>query len=85
MASRPSRSRWTGEKANVQIFDRCLSGKYCFRTRAEAIDGAERLMDLGKVNPGCHLKPYLHAQPEGCGYWHVGNEYIVFQPETTDA
>lgn len=72
MASRPSRLRIN---LRQQLPRKCESRKFCYPTKDEALDGAERLMELGRVNPGCHIMPY---QCSICGAWHVANQRIVF-------
>lgn len=56
----------------------CPSGKDCFDSRDEAHTVAERLMDLGKVNRGCHVMPYRCVD---CGAWHVGNQVVTFKSD----
>ena len=71
MASRPTRLH-----INVKAgeFRRCETQKVAFETKADALTAAERLMDLGKVAPGCHIVPYECRE---CGQWHVANKIIV--------
>ena len=70
MASRPTRQRLTPDFPY-----RCpASQKACFRTKAEALDSAERMMERGHVRPGCHITPYLCQE---CREWHVANRVIV--------
>jgi hypothetical protein len=77
MASRPTRQR-----VNLQSggFRRCISQKVGFRSRAQALDAAERMMDAGRVRPGCHITPYAC---DDCGEWHVANRVIVWNGATT--
>ena len=74
MASRPTRSKVRVDRLRVK----CPTGKIGYATRPEALDGAESAMDAGKVQTGCHLKPYLCDRE--CGEWHIRNERIVFFP-----
>lgn len=60
---------------NSSAFRRCPSQKAGFATKALALDAAERMMDQGKVRPGCHITPYPCEQ---CPEWHVANRIIVF-------
>ena len=70
MASRPTRLRVPLDR----WYRRCPSQKVCFDTKAQALDAAERLMEKGEVNPGCHMTPYLCDE---CQRWHVANRRIV--------
>ena len=70
MASRPTRA-----KVYLPAVIRCASQKVSFASHAEAWDAAERMMDQGKVWPGCHMTPYACAD---CGRWHVYNRRIVW-------
>lgn len=72
MASSPTRL-----KVDLDTMRACETQKVCFRTRAEALDAAERLMHLGRVTPGCHITPY---ECDRCGRWHVRNRVIVALP-----
>lgn len=56
-------------------FSRCASRKTSYPDKGAALDAAERLMDEGRVYPGCHLTPYLC---EDCRTWHIGNRRIHF-------
>lgn len=58
-------------------FRRCASQKIGYSTYEEALYAAERMMDAGKVHPGCHITPYECAD---CGEWHVANRVIVPLP-----
>lgn len=71
MGSSPTRQRI---KVAGSGFRRCESQKVGYATRDEALTVAERMMDMGKVNPGCHITPYLCGE---CGEWHVANRVIV--------
>ena len=73
MASQPTRQKLDPDR----IHRRCESQKVCHRTRADALDAAESQMERGEVEPGCHLMPYECPQ---CGYWHLGNQRIVWVP-----
>ena len=53
----------------------CESRKASYADKAAALDAAERLMDAGRVRPGCHITPYLCPV---CHTWHVYNRTIVF-------
>jgi hypothetical protein len=55
----------------------CTSGKECL-TRGQADVRADRMMDAGEVQPGCHVMAYECKQ---CHCWHVGNKFIVFPKE----
>ena len=68
MASSPTRGRARTRRL-------CASGKVTFLSYADALDAAERLMELGIVEPGCHMTPY---ECEDCGRWHVFNRRIVW-------
>lgn len=78
MASSPTRQHLD----LVRVTRRCESQKVCFLDYAEAHTAAERLMDLGKVLPGCHISPY---ECDRCSYWHVANKKVVFPKFLTDA
>lgn len=67
MASHPTR-------LHVREFHKCESEKVGYQTKAEALDGAERMMEAGLVRPGCHITPYPCTR---CGEWHVANRIIV--------
>ena len=56
-------------------FRRCETQKVGYPTYEAALDIAERMMDVGKVRPGCHITPYLC---DACGEYHVANRVIVF-------
>lgn len=58
-----------------QLPIKCDSRKVGLPTKDAALNLAERLMDQGKVDPGCHITPYLCDR---CGEWHVTNRRIVF-------
>lgn len=45
--------------------------------KADALDAAERVMEQGRVSPGCHITPYLCTL---CGDWHLYNRRIVPHP-----
>lgn len=69
-------SRQTRHRVDLQTFTRtCETHKVAYATKAEALDGAERLMQMGHVLPGCHITPYVCRS---CGRWHVYNRQIVF-------
>lgn len=70
MASSPTR----GTLPNPDERSRCPSYKASYQTYEEALDEAERLMELGRVSPGCHITPY---QCDECGHWHNGNRVII--------
>lgn len=69
MASSPTRLHVDPLTARL-----CESLKACHRTKAEALDVAEKMMERGQVKPGCHITPYLCRD---CGHWHVRNRVIV--------
>lgn len=69
MATSPTRKHLT--RVNKH---KCASQKTCYPTKADALDGAEAMMDKGMVWPGCHITPY---ECEECGLWHVWNKVIV--------
>lgn len=69
MASSPTRLAVNPLDARL-----CESRKACFRTKNEALDIAEKMMELRRVHPGCHLTPY---QCCNCGRWHIYNRVIV--------
>ena len=71
MASSPSRLRVPLDVAQAH---RCESRKFGYRDKADSLDGAVRLMELGRVDPGCHITPYLCSL---CGDWHVYNRRII--------
>ncbi len=73
MASKPTRLSLRTDKLDVT----CETGKVSYATRDRALDGAERAMEAGRVDPGCHLTPYLCGD---CGDWHVRNRRIVHVP-----
>lgn len=52
----------------------CETHKVTYTTRDEALQGAERGMDAGLVEVGCHLTPYACDR---CGHWHIRNRQIV--------
>lgn len=73
MASTPTRGQY-----NLRRFtsSRCpASHKRSYPDKAAALDAAERLMDEGRVRPGCHLMPYVCPD---CRTWHIGNRFIRF-------
>lgn len=59
---------------NAEGFRRCESQKVGHATREEALTAAERMMDEGRVLPGCHITPYLCDR---CDEWHNANRVIV--------
>jgi hypothetical protein len=72
MASRRTRLKIRNlEKGNVS---RCPTLKMCFKSKADAFDEAERMMEQGRVKPGCHITPYLCVD---CHWWHVANRSII--------
>jgi hypothetical protein len=71
MASTATRLRVPWERARTH---KCESRKFGYPTKAAALDGAELLMEKGRVDPGCHITPYLC---DDCGDWHVYNRRIV--------
>jgi len=71
MASSPTRMRVYADRASSL---KCLSRKVGYPTKPAALDAAERLMEQGRVDPGCHITPYLC---DDCGDWHVYNRRIV--------
>lgn len=72
MASTPTRHQFDHRRYS---FSKCDSRKISYRDKEAALDAAERLMDEGRVQPGCHLTPYLC---EECQSWHIANRKIVF-------
>ena len=74
MASTPTRQRIPGYYTVASR--RCPSEKVSFPTYWLALEAAEMLMDMGRVDPGCHQTPY---QCRDCGDWHVGNRRIYFR------
>ena len=71
MGSSPTRLHLDVERKH---FRRCSTQKQGWETKEEALDVAERMMEEGKVRPGCHITPYECAK---CGEWHVSNRIIV--------
>lgn len=71
MASHPTRLHVSTRGSG---FRKCISQKVGYLDYAGALDAAELMMELGKVNPGCHITPY---PCEDCGEWHVANKVIV--------
>ena len=71
MASSPTRLH---VDVNSSGFRKCESQKIGYATKEKALDVAEQMMELGKVNPGCHITPY---ECETCGEWHVANRVII--------
>jgi hypothetical protein len=71
MASAPTRLRV--DPHTMPWVRRCESQKWGFASYDEALTGAERLMEAGKVKPGCHMTPY---ECDRCGEWHVYNRPI---------
>ncbi len=74
MASTPTRKRIDPDDLAIKCE---ASLKVGYQTRQQALDGAERAMDAGRVSPGCHLTPYLC---DDCGEYHVHNRRIVDVP-----
>jgi len=72
MASYPTRKQ-VNQRASS--FRRCPTQKVGYATKDLALNAAERLMETGKVRPGCHITPYECDQ---CPEWHVANRIIVF-------
>lgn len=72
MASRPTRQHLNVAVARAYA---CVTLKHGHPTRDEALDAAEKMMDAGRVDPGCHLTPY---RCDDCGAWHIRNRRIVF-------
>lgn len=60
------------------IVPTCASGKFCYETIETAALTAERMMEIGDVDAGCHVEPYPCRQ---CHRFHVGNRKIVFTEE----
>jgi len=76
MASTPTRQR---VRLIAGGFRKCESEKIGYATKEEALRAAERMMDAGKVKPGCHITPY---PCDRCSEWHVSNRRIVFPRES---
>ncbi len=53
----------------------CETGKFCYETKRQADLIAERMMEAGAVDPGCHVEAYPCPH---CRGFHVGNRKIVF-------
>lgn len=79
MASNPTRKRIRAGSDEFERLVRCTSQKVSARSYGEALSMAERMMNRGAVNPGCHITPYLC---EECGEFHVWNKPIVFEAAT---
>lgn len=71
MASRPTRRRVYPREVG---FRKCTSQKVGYSTKVEALDAAELQMLEGKVQPGCHIVPYLCRV---CHEWHTANRVLV--------
>lgn len=71
MASTPTRKSFDPKR----MMSTCETGKATHATREDALDAAEHQMDQGRVDPGCHLTPYVC---DTCEKWHVRNRRIVF-------
>jgi hypothetical protein len=56
---------------------KCDTRKKGYATKGEALDAAELMMELGQVNAGCHMTPYLCPF---CQEFHVSNRVIVPVP-----
>lgn len=67
-------SRSTRKKLKLVETIRCPSQKTGYPSKAVAHTVAEMMMDEGRVNPGCHITPYLCTE---CREWHVANRVIV--------
>jgi hypothetical protein len=74
MASSPTRRRVALRDGRPLFYTTCETQKQTYVDKADALDAAERLMEQGKVDPGCHLTPYTCAR---CGAWHIYNRRIV--------
>ena len=72
MASRPTRH--TVDLRGLDMV-KCDSMKVGFPTYDAALTAAERLMELGRVKPGCHITPY---ECDRCGEWHVYNRIVIW-------
>lgn len=79
MASSPTRQRVDLNAVGVR---RCVSQKVGYGTYDDALTACERMMDAGKVKPGCHMTPY---ECDECSEWHVGNKVIVTVPRSQRA
>ncbi len=68
--------RYTRKRINPakEYFSRCSSQKIGYRDKSEALDAAETMMEAGRVNPGCHITPYLCKE---CRQYHVWNRPIT--------
>lgn len=71
MASSATRKRLRVDRD----LSKCESRKLGLKSKRDAIDHAESLMEKGFVNAGCHLTPY---KCEICGDWHIFNRKIRF-------
>ena len=71
MASTPTRLKIPDDAREQH---KCLSQKRCYPTYADALDAAERLMEMDRVDPGCHQTPY---KCNDCHTWHVACRRIV--------
>ncbi len=71
VASNPTRGHVRVDRLEYQ----CPTHKKGYPTRELALDGCEHAMDLGMVQPGCHLTPYKCPD---CSGWHITNRRIVF-------
>lgn len=77
----PRRRAWFTGPTRMRITPparACATGKVCHETEAAAKVEAERKMDLGHVDPGCHLQAYKCG---ACHCWHVGNRVVVFRDD----
>ncbi len=72
MASTPTRLTLDKRKART-----CRLQKVGLPSYDAALQVAEVMMEQGKVNPGCHITPYLCDE---CEEWHVYNRVIVPLP-----
>ena len=70
-----SRRQRVRQRINVARLERrCITLKICHETRDAALAAAELQMLAGRVEPGCHLTPYLCDE---CHRWHLRNRQIV--------
>lgn len=74
MAWSSRRPRHNKVVLGTQAARRCTTFKAGYPTYAAALDGAERLMEMGHVKPGCHITPY---RCDRCPEWHLYNRVIV--------
>jgi hypothetical protein len=61
----------------LQVQATCRTGKLCYETMVQAEVAADRQMQRGEVDQGCHVRAYRCVEGD-CHRFHIGNLRITF-------